>query len=94
MGQDSPVGITNRYGLEVRGSNSYGSKIFRTRPDLPGADPSLLYNGYRVLPGGKAAGAWHLPPTPSSADVKEGVDLYLYSTSGPFVACYSVNFNV
>ena len=25
---------------------------------------SLLYNGYRVFPGGKAAGAWCWPPTP------------------------------
>jgi hypothetical protein len=39
----------------VRGSNSGGGEIFRTRPDRP---PSLLYNGYRVFPGGKAAGAW------------------------------------
>ena len=22
------------------------------------------YNGYQVFPGGQAAGAWHLPPTP------------------------------
>jgi hypothetical protein len=25
---------------------------------------SLLYNGYRVFPGGKAAGMWCWPPTP------------------------------
>jgi hypothetical protein len=25
--------------------------------------PSLLYNRYRVFPGGKAAGAWCRPPT-------------------------------
>jgi hypothetical protein len=24
----------------------------------PGSHPASLYNGYRVLPGGKAAGAW------------------------------------
>ena len=30
----------------------------------PGAPPSLLYNGYRVFPGGKAAGAWRLTPHP------------------------------
>jgi hypothetical protein len=33
-------------------------EIFRTRPDRPWGPPSLLYNGYRVFPGGKAAGAW------------------------------------
>jgi len=31
-----------------------------SRPTL--GPPSLLYNGYRVFPGGKAAGAWRWPP--------------------------------
>jgi hypothetical protein len=30
-----------------------------------------LYNGYRVITGGKAAGAWCSPPTPSSTEVKK-----------------------
>ena len=34
-----------------------GIEIFPTRPDLPWGPPSLLYNGYRAFPGGKAAGA-------------------------------------
>jgi hypothetical protein len=42
-------------GWTVRGSNPGGGENFRTRPDRPS---SLLYNRYRVLPGGKAAGAW------------------------------------
>ena len=25
----------------------------------PGTEPSILYNGYRVFPGGKAVGVWH-----------------------------------
>jgi hypothetical protein len=33
--------------------------IFRTPPDRPWGLPSLLYNPYRVFPGGIAAGAWH-----------------------------------
>jgi hypothetical protein len=45
-------------GWTVRRSNSGGGKIFRTRPDRPWRPSSLLYNGYRVLPGGKAARAW------------------------------------
>ena len=45
--------------------------------------PSLLHNGYQVFPGGKATGAWRLPPTLSSPEIKEGVELYIYSPSGP-----------
>jgi len=36
----------------------------RSRPQRPWGPPSLLYNGYRIFPGGKAAGAWRWPPTP------------------------------
>jgi len=32
--------------------------------------------------GDKAAGAWRWPPTTSSAEVKERVELYLYFSSG------------
>ena len=40
-----------------------GGKIFRTRPYLTWSPPSLLYSAYRVVSGGKAAGAWRWPPT-------------------------------
>ena len=68
-------------GRTVRGSNPGGGKFFRTLPDQTWDPPSLLYNGYRVFPGGKGAGAGRWPP--SSARVKERVGLYLYSPSGP-----------
>jgi len=60
-----------------------GGQIFRSRPDRPWGPPSLLYNGYRIFVGGKAAGAWRWPPTPSSVDVKERVEVYIYCPSGP-----------
>jgi hypothetical protein len=63
VGRDSSVGIATRYRLDVRGSNPGGGEIFRSRPDRPWGPPSLLYNGYRVIAGGKAAGACR-PPTP------------------------------
>jgi hypothetical protein len=57
----SSVGIATDYGLDGPGiekKNPGGGEIFRTRPDRPWGPPRLLYNGYRVFPGGKAAGAW------------------------------------
>jgi hypothetical protein len=47
-----------------------GGEIFHKRPDRPWGPLSLPYNGYRVIPGGKAAGAWYWPPTPPSAEVE------------------------
>jgi len=61
----SSVGIVTGYGLDGPGIESrWGDEIFRTRPDRPWDPSSLVYNGYRVFPGGKAAGAWPWPPTP------------------------------
>ena len=67
----------------VRGSNPGRGEIFRTRPDRPWGLPSLLYNGYRVFPRGKAAGAWCWPHPLSKCWGQERVGLYLYSPSGP-----------
>jgi hypothetical protein len=71
------------YGLDGPGIESRWVEIFRTRPDRPWGPSSLLYNGYRVSSGGKVAGAWRDHPPTSSAEVKERVELYLYSPSGP-----------
>ena len=65
-------------GIESR----WGARFSAPVQTGPGAPPSLLYNGYRVFPEGKAAGAWRWPSTPSSAEVKERIELYLYSPSG------------
>ena len=59
LGRNSEVGITTRYGLDGPGIESrWGGEIFRIRPDRPWGSSTLLYNGYRVFPGGKAAGEW------------------------------------
>ena len=67
----------------VRGSNSGGGEILRTRPDRPWGPPSLLYNSYGVsIPGVKMPGRGLNDLPSSSAEVKERVELYLYSLSG------------
>jgi len=71
-------------GWMEQGSNPCGGKIFHTHPDWPWGPPSLPYNGYRVsFPGVKRPGCGIDHPPPSSAEVKERVELYLYSPSGP-----------
>jgi hypothetical protein len=40
-------------GWTVRGTNPGGGEIFCTCPDRPWGPPSLLYNEYRVFPGGR-----------------------------------------
>ena len=49
----SVVGTATGYGLDGPGIESWWGEIFCTCPDRPGGPPSLLYNGYRVFPGGK-----------------------------------------
>jgi hypothetical protein len=91
VGQDSAVAIATRYGLGAPGIESRWWRDICTRPDRPWDPPSLLYNGYRIFPGGEAAGAWRWPPTVSSTEVKERLELYLYSPYGAFVGCARVN---
>jgi hypothetical protein len=83
VGRVSSVVIATRYGLDGPGIESRlgAGEIFR--PDRPWGPPSLLYNGYRVFPGVKRPGCGADHPPPTSADVKERAELYLYSTSGP-----------
>ena len=83
QGRDSSVGIATRYGLDGPGIESRWGVDFSHPSRSALGSPSLLYNGYRVFPGEKAAWAWRWTPTPSSTEVKERVKLYLYSTWGP-----------
>ena len=62
-GRDSSVSIATRYGMDGPGIESCRGEIFDTCPERPWGSPSFLYNGYRVIPGVKAAGAWRWPPT-------------------------------
>jgi len=80
--EETQISRATRFGLTVRGSNTGGGDIFRTRPERPWVPPSILYSGYRVIPGYKEAGVWRLISTTSSAEVQEGAKLYFYVPSG------------
>jgi hypothetical protein len=79
---------SNRYGLDGPGFEpllEIGE--FSSNPS------SLLYNRYRVFfPGVKMPGYGTDSPPPCSSDVKETVELYLYSPSVPPKACCGVTF--
>jgi len=71
-GPSSSVGVATDYGLDGPGIESRWGARFSARPHRPRGPPSLLYNGYRVFPGGKVRpgrAADHSPP--SSAEVLE-----------------------
>jgi hypothetical protein len=72
-GRNSAVGIAICYGLDGPGSNPSGAEIFRACSDRSLGPPRLLYNGYRVFPGVKAAGVWRWghPPHPEPRLEKE-----------------------
>ena len=84
MGWDSVVGIVTCCGLDGPGIGSRWGRDFPhpSRPALGHTQPP--YNGYRVsFPGAKQPGCGVDHPPPSSAEVKERVELYLYSPFGP-----------
>ena len=84
VGRDISVGIATRYGLDGPGIEHLGGEIFRTRPDRPWGPPSPLYNGYRVsFAGVKRPGRGVEHPPTSNAEVKERVELHIFSSSAP-----------
>ena len=68
-GPVSSVGIATDCGLDDPGIESLWGEIF-CRSDRPSGPPSLLYNGYRVFPGGiKRLERDADPSPPSSTEV-------------------------
>ena len=81
MDWDRVVGRATRYRLVGPGIERWWVARFSAPVQTgPGAHPA---NRYRVFPGGKAAGAWLSPPTPSRTGVKDRVELYFCAPSGP-----------
>jgi len=82
LGRDSSVGIATRYGLEGPGVESRWGREFPVQTD-PVAHPTSYRMGTGSLPWVKLPRHGVDHPHTSSADVKERVELYLYSTCGP-----------
>jgi len=71
-GLGSSVGIGTDYGLDGSEVQIPVGVRFSARPDRPWGPPSLLYNGYRVFPGGKVRPGHAADHSPrSSAEVLE-----------------------
>ena len=84
VGRDGAVGISTRYGLDgPRIESRWGSRFSALVQTGPGSHPASYTMGTESFPGAKRQrrGVGH--PTPSSVEVKERVELYLYSASGP-----------
>jgi hypothetical protein len=80
VGWNGSVGTATCYGLG--GQIPVGARFFATIQTGHGP-PSLLYNGYQVFPGVKQLRRVVDHPPPSSAEVNEIVELYLYCLFGP-----------
>jgi len=84
VGRDSSVGIATRYGLDGPGIESrWGERFSASVQTGPGSHPASYTMGTGSFPGVKRPGRGVDHPSPSSAEVKEGLELYIYSPSGP-----------
>ena len=84
VGRDSSVGTVTCYWLDGPGIESRWGRDFPNplRPALgPTQPPIQMGTGY--FSGVKRPGGGVDHPTPSSAEVKERVELYIYSSYGP-----------
>jgi hypothetical protein len=72
-----------RYGMDGTGVEFQWGEIFATVQTGPGAHPASYTMGTGYCPGVKRRGRGADRPPPSSAEVKESVQLYLYYPSGP-----------
>ena len=82
--RESSVGITTRYGLDGPGIESRWEARFSALVENGhGAHTATYTMGTGSFPGVKRLGRGVDHPPPSSAEVKERVELYFYSPSGP-----------
>lgn len=83
VGRGSAVGIAICYDVNGPVIESRWVMSLVLVQTTPGAHPASCTVATGSPFWGKAAGAWHLPPTPSSSEVKERAELYVCSQSRP-----------
>jgi hypothetical protein len=91
----SSVSIATRFGLDGLGIESRCGRDFPHLPHRSCDPPSLLYDGYQVVHGGKMAGAWRWPPTSHlAAGIWKELSYTPTLPSETLVDCSRVNFNL
>ena len=84
MDRDSSVGIVTHYGLDGLGIDSrWEARFFAPVQTGPEAHPASYTMVTEFFPGVKRPGRGVDHPNSFSAEVKERVELYLYSPSWP-----------
>ena len=83
MGRDNALGISTSYGLDGSGIETWWGQDFLHPSRQVLGPPSLLNNGYLVFPGVRRPEHNVDHPPRYSVEVKERVELYLYSPYGP-----------
>ena len=79
VGWDNSVGLASRYGLDGPGIESrWGARFSAPVQTSPGAHPASYTMDTGSFPGVKRPGRDVDNPSPSSAEVKERVEVYLY----------------
>ena len=82
-GRDSPVGIATSYGLDGPGIESrWQARFSAPVQNGPGAHQASYTMDTGSFPEVKQQGRGVDHPPPFSAEIKERVELYLYSSSG------------
>jgi len=93
VGRDSSVGIATRYGLgRPRNKSRCRARFSAPVQTGPGAHPASYTTYTGSFPGVKRPERGVDHPSPSSAEVKVTVELYIYSPFWAFVAYTRVTF--